>query len=53
MYACMRKDKQSKWIHTDHDTVKQFFVIQALVLQASRLAEVMERFGRIFQEVKG
>lgn len=46
------KDKQSKCSHTDHNAVKQLFVIQALVLQTTWLAEVVERFGRVFQEVE-
>lgn len=51
--SSQRHDKgdDEKCRHTDHHTVKQFFVIQALVLQTSWLAEVVERFGGVFQEV--
>lgn len=37
---------------TDHHAVKQLFVIEALVLQTSWLAEVVERFRRLFQGVE-
>lgn len=37
---------------THHNTVKQLFVIQTLVLQATRLTEVVERFRWILQKVE-